>query len=321
MTPDRELAGYELLRELGRGAMGTVHLARRNAFGGREVALKVLPPEAVAARAPRQRFLAEARALSRLRHANIVSILEVIESEECHAYAMEWIDGASLAELIRLRCAPCRTERDVPGGRLAALSRRRWVRFVARVGVDVGRALGEVHRARLLHRDVKPSNVLVRADGTALLSDFGLVLGAERVQRTYAGAFRGTLSYAPPEQARGEAATARSDVYGLGATLYEALALRRPFEGGSAQELARAVREGGATPLRRVKRRTPRDLEAIVARAMQVDPEQRYATADELADDLALWLAARPVRARPPGLLGRAGRLLARVLRAVTFRG
>ncbi len=306
------VTGYELLRELGRGAMGAVYLARQQRVGGRLVALKVLPVSAALSPRARQRFLVEARALARLRHPNVVAVHDVVEQMDLCAYAMEWIDGLSLAAVLeRLRQAGSK------GGNLAATDLSRALGadsgrmhvdnvtvYFCRLGQLIARALSEVHRAGLLHRDVKPSNILLRRDGTALLSDFGLVRDPESTQHTEAGQFLGTLAYAAPEQLRGEhdAVSERSDVYALGATLYEVLSLARPFKGGapSPAEMLRRI-ERGPEPLRHRAPGLSRDLETIVQKAMDPDSARRYASADELADDLERLLSLQPIRARPAG--------------------
>lgn len=294
------LAGYEILSELGRGGMGTVYLARQERLGGRHVALKVLPHSATISSRSRERFLNEARAIAKLRHPNIVAIHDVVEDGQTLAYAMERIEGASLAEVLD-------GDRPDPG-------------WVCRLGVSIGRALGAVHASGLLHRDVKPSNILLRADGTPLLADFGLVRDADTAGPTEAGHFIGTAAYAAPEQLRGEseAVDARSDIYGLGATLYHALAGRVPFRGRSTAEILRRAEEGIVEPLRRVNRRLPRDLQTIIAKAIDPNPARRYQRAEDLADDLERLLQFRPIRARPTGLVRRTTKLIRRNRGAVT---
>lgn len=315
------LQGYSIVRELGRGATGQVWLALQGALGSRPVALKVLLPSFVASRRGRQRFLGEAQALARVRHDNVVPIYEVIERDEICAYAMEWVDGHSLAALIAYLRFSGSTESGAGGGRVLraksflagapdsrlAFEAASWPQLVARIGIDVARALTAVHGAGLVHRDVKPSNILLRRDGRAILSDFGLVRDAESSHHTLTGEFVGTLAFASPEVLRGEHASVdqRSDVFSLGATLYQALVLELPFGSSSPSEVQSRAEAGAFRPLRKLDPKLPRDLETIVAKALDADPMRRYPSASDLADDLERLLALQPIRARRAGPIAR----------------
>jgi serine/threonine-protein kinase len=203
-----EVLGYDFLAELGRGATGTVFLARQRGLL-RPVALKVLHPALAASPVGRARFRSEAQALARVRHPNVVQIFDVVDAGGVCAYAAEWVDGRSLAGALANPGSP------VSGG--AEPDHMRWIK----VAIAIGRALDAVHQAGLFHRDLKPSNILLRGDGTPLLSDFGLAHEAEATHATMIGTFVGTVAYAAPEQLRGDHARvgARADVFGLGATL------------------------------------------------------------------------------------------------------
>jgi serine/threonine protein kinase/uncharacterized membrane protein len=318
--------GYALLSELGRGGMGTVWLARQESLGGRLVAVKMLPGALGFSGGVRERFLAEARALAGLRHPGVVPVYDVVAGGDVPAYAMEWIEGASLAGLIDAlrRVAPAEPTLAAVRELLPEVGEdagATWPVFVCRAAVAVARALAALHEAGLVHRDVKPSNVLLRADGTALLSDFGLVHEADATL-TRSGEFAGTIAYASPEQLAGgrESLNARSDVYSLGVTLYHALTLHLPFDEPEAPGrrpvtptvMLRRIESGRAAPLRSWNRRLPRDLETIVAKATDPDPALRYAGAGELADDLERMLSLQPIRARPAGWWSRAAKLLRR---------
>jgi serine/threonine protein kinase/tetratricopeptide (TPR) repeat protein len=304
------LPGYSILQELGHGGMGAVYLARQERLGGRLVALKVLPPAAALSVRARERFHREASAVARIRHPNVVAVHDVIEASGIHAYAMEWIDGLSLAQLLetleRSEREPSLTDvRSCLGSPTGALEDApSYVIFACRIALKIARALGEVHRAGLLHRDVKPSNILLRRDGTPLLADFGLARDAES-EASLSGHFAGTPAYAAPEQLRGSPVDARTDVYGLGVTLYHAIARRAPFRGPSTASVLEQIETGAAAPLRRVAPRSPSDLQTIVAKAMDPEPSRRYATADDLADELERLLALEPIHARPAGFATR----------------
>ncbi len=292
-----QITGFQILQKLGHGGMGAVYLARQESLGGRPVALKVLPASATLSSRARERFLSEARAIARLRHPHVVAIHAVLHEHGLYAYAMEWIEGGTLAE----RIPQSRDRAAMTSDRIDAVPN------VCRVGIAIARALSAVHAAGLLHRDVKPSNILLRRDGTPLLSDFGLAREAHSsLTLTQAGRFVGTVSYAAPEQLRGESTDVRSDVYALGVTLYHALAGRLPFDAREPHDMLRRIESGLAPPLRKLNPRVPRDLETIVATAMDPDPARRYQAANDLADDLDRLLALQPIRARRAGVAARA---------------
>lgn len=323
--PSPTVPGYTILSELGSGAMGAVYLARQERLGGRSVALKVLPAgSAVSARA-RDRFQAEANAIARLRHPHVVTVHDVVREGGVIAFAMELVDGSSLHDVIdhltSLGARP-KTEdvRAYLGSGASVLGEIPYWMLVARLGVAIARALEAVHDAGLLHRDVKPSNILLRRDCTPLLSDFGLVRDPESGVATRAEGFVGTPAYASPEQLAGGigATDAKSDIYSLGATLFHALALRPPFAGRSPCEVMAAI-ERGPVSLRTLAPGVPRDLETIVQKAMSPRREDRYASAAAMADDLERMLAERPILARRPGILSRGVKLLRRNRQA--FRG
>ena len=333
-----QLAGFPIVRKLGEGGMGAVFLARQERLGGRLVALKVLPPHAVSPRAL-ERFEREAAALAGLRDPHIVTVHDVVRTPASNAYAMEWIDGGSLADLVRYLADEYGTSAAIARksgagswarGSMAgsammeavrvrlqpppgALGERSYVAFIANIGLAIARALATVHAAGLLHRDVKPSNILLRRDGTPLLSDFGLVRDTDATI-TQPGSFAGTPAYAPPEQLRGDSdeLDARSDVYALGATLYHALSLQLPLKGRNPAELLRQIERAGPPPLRKLNPRIPIDLQTIVSKAMEPDPARRYQTAAEMADDLERLLTLQPIRAKPAGLVTRSIKLVRR---------
>ncbi len=311
VPPVREVAGYELVQELGRGSSSAVFLARQRALGERLVALKLLGGGPWSGERARRRFLLEVRALARVRHPHVVPVLDVVEDGEHLGFAMAWVPGKSLGELIARRARGSPVEGDP-----AALPAGRFVPWVCRLGVQIASALQAVHDAGLLHRDVKPGNVLLDERYEALLADFGLVRDPDASLHTVTGDFVGTLGYASPEQLAGATLDARADVYGLGATLYHALAGEPPVRSRSLpQALAQA--NAGVPPLRTLRPDLPRDLETVVHKAIAPERERRYATAAELGQDLQRILELQPVRAVPPGRLYRLRRLVQRNRAAV----
>jgi len=292
-----KVPGFELERELGRGGMGTVFLARQSRVGGRRVALKVLPQLAAGSSRSRERFATEVRALSKLAHPGVVAIHDVVLERDVCAYAMEWIDGSSLAE--QIRAGAFGVERAAQ---------------VCELALAIARALHAAHQVGVIHRDVKPSNILLRRDGTALLADFGLARDDESASASRSGGFVGTPAYAAPEQLRGESSAidARTDVYALGATIYHALIGRPPHDGRTGEQLLRQIERGARRSLRSVDPRLSRELETIVDKCLEGDAAQRYASAAELADDLERLLKLQPIRARPAGWLARISKVMRR---------
>lgn len=307
--PRPSLQGYEIVRELGRGGMGTVYLAR-HAELDRDVALKVLPHSFGVSLQSRQRFLHEARALARIDHPHVVAIHRVVDRGEVLAFEMEFVDGPSLQQLLdHLRQHAQRSGGPATIATIAerlglephALAARHPTQFFVRIVTKVAAALGEVHGRGLVHRDVKPANILLRKNGEPVLVDFGLARPSG-VHLSRHGEFAGTPVYSAPEQLRGDVEQgAAADVYGLGVTLYECLSLRTPFRGGTTAELLRAIHGGRHAPLRRWLPSAPRDLETIVAHALEVEPARRYPHGAALADDLQRLLDLQPIRARRAG--------------------
>lgn len=316
--------GFTVLRELGRGGMGVVYLARQDRLGGRLVALKVLSAVAMHSPRARQRFRAEAHAIAKFRHDHIVAVYDTVQSDECHALVMEWIDGTSMAAVIDAILSQGKGEptsdgrmhmgvlRSLLGSSPQVPEDRTWLLYVLRTGIAMARALHAVHDAGLLHRDVKPSNILIRRDGTPLLSDFGLAREADCMV-TEVGTFVGTVAYASPEQLRGERQLGPvSDVFSLGATLYHALALRMAHQGSSATQMLQMIERSAAPALRTLNPGVPLDLQTVIFKAIDSDPARRYQSAGEFADDLQRVMNLQPIRARPAGALTRTAKLVRR---------
>ncbi|MCB9920202.1 MAG: protein kinase [Planctomycetes bacterium] len=314
---DRRFAGYEIVRELGRGGMGTVYLARHQGLD-RPVALKVLPPAFAMSPRSRRRFLQEASTLAQIQDEHVVRIHRVLDEADTLAFEMEWVDGPSLRRVLDTlrplgREATVGDLRDSLGTVDAEKLAPSLVQYFVQLAADIARALAKVHAQGLVHRDVKPSNILIRRDGCALLSDFGLIRD-EQASGTRTVGFVGTPIYASPEQLRAAEdpetiVDARSDVYSLGITLYECLCGQPPFRGASASSVARRIAEGDVVPARRLAPQISRDLEVVVGKAIDPDPDGRYQSAIDFADDLQRLLRMEPIRARPASRLQRVVKL------------
>jgi serine/threonine protein kinase/Tfp pilus assembly protein PilF len=314
------LGDFRLLREVGRGGMGVVYEAEQLSLG-RRVALKVLPFAATLDARQLQRFHNEAQAAAHLQHQHIVPVYFVGQERGVHYYAMQFIDGQTLAAFIKdLRRltrpdpgpeapAPPSAAPDAdtpPPARQASTEPSphspAHFRAVARLGAQAAEALEHAHQLGVIHRDVKPANLLVDRRGNLWVTDFGLAQVQSQPGLTLTGDLVGTLRYMSPEQASGRRVLLdhRTDVYSLGATLYELLTLEPAFPSQDRQELLRQITSEEPRPPRRLSRAVPAELETILLKALEKDPGDRYATAQELADDLGRFLKDEPIRARRP---------------------
>jgi serine/threonine protein kinase/WD40 repeat protein len=374
----RELGEYRILREIGRGGMGIVYEALQQSLG-RHVALKVLPFHALLRPTHIERFRREARAAAQLHHTNIVPVFGVGEHGGLHYYAMQYIHGQGLDEVLqevkRLRLGarstlstprtmlaegmlsgqfgsssthsgtnsrPAEAVASLPatqatpfeesGGSGSATGQEpepairetpdrgadshsdltsqpdaQYFRSVAQLAIQVAEALDYAHQQGVLHRDIKPSNLLLDTSGRVWITDFGLAKVDESDELTHTGDLVGTLRYMAPERLEGKA-DRRSDVYGLGVTLYEMLTLAPPFEDSSRPKLMARILREQPRRLRKLDGHIPRDLETIVLKAMAKEPGDRYGTAGQLAEDLRRFLTDRPLRAQRPAVWERGWR-------------
>jgi WD40 repeat protein/tRNA A-37 threonylcarbamoyl transferase component Bud32 len=283
-TKIRYFGDYELLEEIARGGMGVVYKARQVSLN-RIVALKMILAGELASEADVKRFRTEAEAAANLQHPNIVAIHEVGEHQGRHYFSMDYVAGTSLSALVR--------ENPLPARRAA-----QYVQIIAE-------AIHYAHQQGILHRDLKPSNVLIDANDQPRVTDFGL---AKRIaagsELTGTGQVLGSPSYMPPEQAgarRGGAGPA-SDVYSLGAVLYELLTSRPPFQAETPLDTLMQVLDSEPVSPRLLNPKLPRDLETITLKCLRKEPPGRYASAAALAEDLERWLEGEPIQARPVGL-------------------
>jgi serine/threonine protein kinase len=279
------IPGYEILAELGRGGMSVVYKALHVALK-RLVALKVVRSGVHASDMELARFRTEAEAVARLRHPNIVQIFEVGEYQGLAFCALEFCEGGSL-------------HAKLAGNPLPALE-------AARLTETLARAVHAAHLQAIVHRDLKPQNVLLTLEGVPKVTDFGLakILDAD-IGQTAVGMVMGTPSYMPPEQARGEPVGPLTDVYALGAILYECLTGRPPFKGPTTMDSLRQTLEAEPVPPRLLNPRVPRDLEIVSLKCLQKNPDRRYASAAALAEDLRRCHTGEPIMARPVGTVER----------------
>jgi tetratricopeptide (TPR) repeat protein len=312
--PEPVLADFELLREIGRGGMGVVFEARQKSLG-RPVAVKVLTRAAALDERARRRFLHEARAAALVAHPHVVPVFNVGEEQGVPYYVMPLVPGRSLADFLKA----AGTDPAGTNGPLPVPGTASYFAAVARVGSDAARALGAAHEQGVIHRDVKPANLLLDDSGKVWVTDFGLALAIGSDGLTRSGDRPGTLRYMSPEQLTGprDRLDGRADVYSLGATLYELATGRPMFEGDDEELLARLVSDRTPPPPRSVCPTIPHDLETIILKATATDPAERYQTASTLADDLARFAAGEPILARRSGLFRRLGRWTGRNRRAV----
>lgn len=294
-SPDQPcFSKFETIELLGQGGMGTVWKARQKDLP-RTVALKVLNAGKLARASELKRFKIEASAAAKLQHPSLVSIYEVGEEHGCSYFTMEYVEGQTLAQLLR-------------GTPLEP-------RQAAELLLAMAEAIHYAHSRGVLHRDIKPGNVIVDAAGRPRIMDFGLAKELYLESSvTESNAVVGTPSYMSPEQAEGKTAevSPKSDVYSLGAVLYEAVTGRPPFRAHNLSETLRQVIGDAPALPRSVNPKVPRDLETICLKCLQKEPVRRYQSAQDFADELGRFLRKEPIRARPIGIPARAWRILRR---------
>ncbi|TKJ32602.1 MAG: hypothetical protein CEE38_22825 [Planctomycetes bacterium B3_Pla] len=333
VEPNLRLGDFLLQRRLGAGGMGVVYQALQESLN-RHVALKVLPLGFAVDSSAVERFRREARAAAKLRHPNIVTIFgEGAENTVCY-YTMEMIDGENLGQIIKkLRTTNSfQANRSAPSARQVSeiehrpqtesqtetaaktsclldncASKRQYFDTVARLISEVAEALNYAHGEGIIHRDVKPSNLMLTGDGRLVLLDFGVARICEERAMTLTGSFIGTPRYMSPEQIESDSRGMdhRSDIYSLGVTLYELLTLEPLFDGEMQEQIIRQIVNKEPLRPRQIDRSVPVDLETICCKAIEKDPHRRYQNASEFADDLRRYLDHRVIKARRSGPVGR----------------
>ena len=313
-APGRRFGDYELGETLGRGGMGVVYAALQVSLH-RPVALKMILDSEAASPTVRRRFTLEAEAAAKLDHPNIVPIYEVGEHDGQPFLSMKLIVGENLRKKIASGDLCLATK----GGGTTKTELRERAIAIARLIAAMSRAVQHAHENGVLHRDLKPANILVDRSGQPHLTDFGLAKmmepqadGSATGPLTLSGTTLGTPSYMSPEQADGGRLSAASDIYSLGAILYEMLAGKPPFQSGTVLETLRLVVEQEAKHPSSLNPRIDRDLDTICMKCLEKNPAARYPTAEALAADLERWLRHEPIRARPAGVGLRTRRWVAR---------
>ncbi len=323
---NHRLDDFRLIREVGRGGMGVVYEAEQVSLN-RRVAVKLLPGHAALDKRQRQRFQLEAQAAARLRHPHIVSVYAIGIDQGAHYFAMQFIDGCSLADMIAgLRqdrvtayfdvtprmndsdqarfpeAEPSDSQIERWQTTIPAKHTREYFQFVARIGQQVAEALDHAHQQQIVHRDIKPGNLMLDTSGWVWVTDFGLAQSAGQEGLTVTGDIVGTLRYMSPEQALGKRGVVdqRTDIYSLGVTLYELLRLEPAFS-GERGEVLRQIETDQPPSLRRDPR-IPRDLVTIINKATEKNPQDRYQTALEMSEDFRRFRAGEPILAAPISL-------------------
>lgn len=303
----KKLGDFTLVREIGRGGMGIVYEAIQESLG-RRVALKVLPFASMFSPSQVARFRNEAQAAAQLQHPNIIPVYAIGAEKGIHFFAMPIIDGGSLDVIIH----------EMKNGGIHEKSKylqdqienRGWMNAIIPLGVQAAEALQAAHEVGIVHRDIKPSNLLLDDHGKLWIADFGLARSKLEGSLTRTGELIGTLRYMSPEQAKGKSALVdhRTDIYSLGISLYEVLALQPAILGEDGPGLLRNIEGQEPIRLRKLRRDIPKDLETVLEKAISKERDDRYWTAQEFADDLQRVLEGKPTLARPPGLPSRIAR-------------
>jgi tetratricopeptide (TPR) repeat protein/tRNA A-37 threonylcarbamoyl transferase component Bud32 len=285
MTRLPQLGGYRVVREIARGGMGIVYQATDTQLG-RNVAIKMIRGDYVVDRSIVERFTTEAKAVAKLDHPNIVPVYDFGEFEGQPFFAMAYVDGESLAD---------RVLRDGPLPPATA----------AKMMIDIIAAVQHAHDRGIIHRDIKPQNILIQGSGKVQVTDFGLAKFQDTNSTlTRNGQILGTPAYMPPEQAVGDSSSygERADIYSLGATLYYLLTARPPFQAAGLNEILRQVIDVEPIRLRQLDPSLPKDLETICLKCLAKDPQLRYPTASAMGDDLKRWLNGEPILAKRSGV-------------------
>lgn len=338
----KQIGDFKIIEELGRGGMGVVYRARQISLN-RIVALKLLSSGLTRSERSVSRFAREAQAAARLHHTNVVPVYAQGHEGDCFYYAMELIEGESLDKVLRQARNDASSTRQLAGdldrpateersgsslnllrsaassigisGTTRAGRSSRDFKRIARLVAEVADGLNHAHEQNVIHRDIKPQNLLLGPDDRLHITDFGLARLADEPGLTLSSEMVGTPSYMSPEQISnkgGGMIDRRADIYSLGVTLYEMLTYQRPFRGDTYEQVINQILKRDPRPPRKIDPRTPQDLETICLRAMEKEPHRRFPTASEMARDLRRYAEGFPIASRPLGPVGKALRWVRR---------
>ena len=297
----KKLGDFEIIKELGRGGMGVVFLANQTSLG-RQAALKVLPANITTEPKAIKQFYKEAKIIAKFNHPHIVPIYSVGSDQDTHFIAMGYVKGLPLNRFIDLLQ---NNNQIVDNKKLginspvdqSSINSKEYIGFIAQTALKIAQALNYANQNGVCHRDLKPSNILLTKDGQPMLVDFGLAKDIEKESMTFSG-FAGTFSYAAPEQIKGLEAGFKSDIWAFGLTLFELLTLKNPFLGKNISETSRNILELEPTPPRKINKAISKDLQTIIMKCLEKEPDKRYST-QELINDLKNYLQLKPIKARP----------------------
>ena len=298
----QQIGDFRIIREIGRGGMAIAYLAEDTTLN-RQVALKILPRAFGSSEQSVARFRHEARAIARLRHPNIVPIYRVGEDDGVHYIAMEYIEGLSLGDKLK------KLREVFDPAKRSTRTKSEYLLETAILLAQVADAIEHAHQHEIIHRDVKPTNILIDTEGKPRLADFGIAKNLAEETLTQQGNITGTCRYMSPEQANIASTTIdhRTDIFSLGVVLYESITFQLPFDGETPQQILNQVISKRP---RQVGSLISKDLETICHKAIEKDPKDRYQTAAHLAADLRCFVAGSPILARPPSLARRTRHVL-----------
>jgi len=336
---EKDLSGEQIgdciiLQELNRGGMGIVFLGIQPALS-RLTAIKVLPPSFSNDKEALANFQEEAKIIAKFNHPNIVPIYSINNEKGINYISMGYISGLSLRDIAeklqdnkQLHCIkatvikdmlqePFSNDKDISQKNItlkrdSKFWNKSYFQFIATIGVEIADALSYAHQNGISHGDLKPSNILITSEGIPVIVDFGLSKNVKKLSSSESKEFLGTLVYAAPEQIKENIINEKTDIWSLGATLYELLILENPFRGATIEKTVAKILKSCPPTLRHYNRKIPLELEAIILKCLEEKSKNRYSSAIELSNDLNNYLESKPIKAKPIGIIGRLGKWVKR---------
>lgn len=330
----KKLGEYIILQELGRGGMGIVFLGIHPALS-RLTAIKVLPPSFAQDKEALKNFQEEAKIIAKFNHPNVVPIYSISDEKGVFYIAMGYISGLSLKSVVeilkinkepgKLKATVIKEILQVPPAEKQDISQKSitlkrgfkfwgmpYFKFVATIGAEIADALSYAHQNGIVHGDLKPSNILLTNEAIPMVVDFGLSRNIKKLASSKSKNFSGTLAYAAPEQIKENTINEKTDIWSLGATLYELLTFKNPFVAKTVKGTADKILKGNPIPPRNYNKKIPIELEAIVLKCVEIKPENRYGSIADLFHDLNNFIESKPIKAKPLGVLGRTKKAIKR---------